>query len=80
MSRRGHYSDYDEETTARCERVLVTLIGNLGPWRERIYLVGGLAPKYLVGQLPQGARAHVGTADVDLVVGLALGDETPETY
>jgi len=34
----------------------------------------------LIGQLPEGARAHVGTADIDLVVGIALGDETPETY
>lgn len=80
MSQRDHHTDYDEETTARCERALVTLLGDFGPWRERIFLVGGLAPKYLVGQLPLGARAHVGTADVDLVVGLALGDETTETY
>jgi len=77
---RGHFTDYDEATTARCERALVTLLGDLGPWRERIYLVGGLAPRYLVGELPAGARAHVGTTDVDLVVGLALGEETPETY
>ena len=34
----------------------------------------------MVGQLPEGARAHVGTTDVDLIIGLALGDETPETY
>jgi hypothetical protein len=80
LSGREHQSDYDEETTARCERALVTLLGDLGPWRERIYLAGGLAPRYLVGQLPEGARAHVGTTDIDLVIGLALGDETPETY
>lgn len=80
MSQRGHHTDYDEQTTIRCERVLLTLLGDLGPWRERVYLAGGLAPRYLVGQLPEGARAHVGTADVDLVIGLALGDETPETY
>ncbi|OGR94007.1 MAG: hypothetical protein A2V88_16150 [Elusimicrobia bacterium RBG_16_66_12] len=80
MSGREHRTDYDEETTARCERALVTLLGDLGPWRERIYLVGGLAPRYLVGQLPEGVPAHVGTTDVDLVIGLALGDETSETY
>ena len=80
MSSREHHSAYDEETTARCERALVTLLGDLGPWRERIYLAGGLAPRYLVGQLPEGAPAHVGTTDIDLVIGLALGDETPETY
>jgi len=80
LSNRDHYTDYDEEMTARCERALVTLLGDVGPWSERVYLVGGFAPKYLVGELPQEARAHVGTADVDLVLGLALGDEAPETY
>lgn len=80
MSARGHHTEYDEAATSRCERVLVTLLGDLGPWRERIYLVGGLAPRYLVGVLPEGARPHVGTTDVDLVIGVALGDETPETY
>jgi hypothetical protein len=72
--------DYDDETTARCERALLTLLGDLGPWRERLYLVGGLTPRYLVGQLPVGVAPHVGTTDVDLVIGLALGDEAPETY
>lgn len=80
MTSRDHRSDYDEDATARCERVLLTLLGDLGPWRERIYLAGGLAPRYLVGQLPEGAVGHVGTTDVDLIIGLALGDETPETY
>lgn len=80
MATRGHHSDYDSAATQRCERVLVTLLGDLGPWRERIYLVGGLAPRYLVGALPVGARPHVGTTDVDLVIGVALGDDTPETY
>jgi hypothetical protein len=80
LSPREHHTEYDEATTVRCERALVTLLGDLGPWRERIYLAGGLAPRYLIGQLPEGARAHVGTTDVDLVIGLALGDETPETY
>jgi anaerobic magnesium-protoporphyrin IX monomethyl ester cyclase len=32
-------------TTGRCERALVTLLGSARPWRERLYLVGGLAPK-----------------------------------
>ncbi|MGH7777413.1 MAG: hypothetical protein ACREPI_09580 [Candidatus Dormibacterales bacterium] len=77
---RAHYTDYNEEATMRCERALFTLLGDLGPWRERVYLAGGLAPRYLVGQLPEGARGHVGTTDVDLIIGLALGDEAPETY
>ena len=76
---RDHHTGYDPYATDRCERVLLTLLGDVGPWSERIYLVGGLAPRYLVGQLPPGARAHVGTTDVDLVIGLAL-DEVSETY
>lgn len=79
MSKR-HHSDYDEFTTARCERALVTLLGDIGPWNQRVYLVGGLAPRYIVGSLPDGARPHVGTTDVDLVIGLAVGDESPEAY
>ena len=80
MKEKAHYSQYDEETTARCERALVTLLGDLGPWGKRIFLAGGLAPRYLVGRLAEGAKAHVGTTDIDLVIGIALGDETPETY
>ncbi|MEX2586448.1 MAG: hypothetical protein WD602_00435 [Actinomycetota bacterium] len=80
MSPREHYSEYDEVTTARCERALVTLLGEIGPWSERIYLAGGLAPRYIVGELPEGARAHVGTTDIDVVIGLVLGDAAPETY
>jgi hypothetical protein len=80
LSERRYYDEYDEATTERCERALITLIGDLGPWGNRIYLAGGLAPRYLVGRLPEDARAHVGTTDVDLVIGLALGDEMPETY
>ena len=79
MSKR-HHTDYDAVTTARCERALVTLLGDVGPWGKRIYLAGGLAPRYIVGTLPEGAHAHVGTTDVDLVIGLALGDESPEAY
>ncbi len=80
MSARKHYAEYDERATARCERVLLTLLGDIGPWRERIFLAGGLAPRYLTWRLPEGARRHVGTLDVDLVIGVALGDDTPETY
>lgn len=77
---RDHQSDYDAEVTSLCERTLVTLIGDIGPWSQRIYLVGGLAPRYIVGVLPQGVSPHVGTTDVDLVIGLAIDNDAPETY
>ncbi len=72
---RDHRDQYSEPATYRCERTLVTLIGDIGPWRERVVLVGGLAPRYIVGSLPPGASPHVGTTDVDLVVQLAVGEE-----
>jgi len=77
--KRDHQYDYEIEGALRCERALVTLVGDIGPWSDRIVLVGGLAPRYIVGELPQGVSEHVGTTDIDLVIGLAI-DDAPETY
>lgn len=76
---RGHRDDYDAAQTHLSERALVTLIGDLGPWSQRIVLVGGLAPRYIVGSLPMGASPHAGTPDVDVAIGLAVEDSF-ETY
>ncbi len=70
---------YTDETTRRCERALITLIGNIGPWSKRIYLAGGLAPLYIVGPLSDAASPHIGTTDVDMVIGLMI-DDAVETY
>ncbi len=75
----NHRSEFDIAATERCERVLVTLLGDLGPWCDRVVLVGGLAPRYIVGSDPLAANPHVGTTDVDLVITLAVG-ESSETY
>lgn len=60
---------YGPVQTAICERVLVTLLRGLGPWKESIYLVGGLTPRYLA---PSGDPQHAGTLDVDVVIDLQL--------
>ena len=54
------------ETTTEARTILgdhgIAVIDGLGnvhiemPWRQRIYLAGGLAPRYLVGRLPDGER------------------------
>jgi hypothetical protein len=75
-----HHRDYDEVTTERCERALVTLLGDIGPRKDRIYLAGGLAPRYIVGTLPENARPHLGTTDVDLVISIAVDDDSLEAY
>lgn len=69
---------YTEAVTRSCERVLVTLISELGPWRDSVFLVGGLIPRYLV---PQGADVppHAGTTDVDVVIDQAILADT-EAY
>ena len=74
-----HADDYDAAITERCERVLVTVLGDIGPWSDRLVLAGGLAPRYLIGKLPEGARPHVGTTDVDLIVTLTMPD-SEEAY
>ena len=66
------YGDYDDHATQACERVLVSLLRGLGPWKHCVYLVGGLTPRYLVPEPPRGVRPHAGTRDLDLVIDLAL--------
>ena len=70
---------YTDQYTADCERVLVTLLRGLGPWRESVILVGGLTPRYLVKARPPAVPAHAGTLDVDIVIDLQILAET-EAY
>jgi hypothetical protein len=72
MTKPKTIAGYDDAVTADCERVLVTLLRGLGPWRDSIYLVGGLVPRYLVRARPPEVPPHAGTADVDVVVDLAI--------
>ncbi|ROZ71506.1 antitoxin [Ramlibacter sp. WS9] len=63
---------YSDQYTLDCERVLVTLLRGLGPWRDSVYLVGGLTPRYLVKARPPVVPAHAGTMDVDIVIDLQI--------
>lgn len=73
-------SDYDEYTTGLCERAQLVLLKCAGPWNQRIFLAGGLVPRYLIKDLPEYAPPHVGTMDVDLVVGIAIASDEAEPY
>lgn len=64
--------DYSPNVTEDCERVLVTLFRGLGPWRNSVFLVGGLTPRYLVTARPPNVPPHAGTGDIDVVVDLAI--------
>ena len=67
---------YDDRVTENCERVLVTLLSRLGPWKESVFLIGGLAPRYLVPDRPPAVPAHAGTGDIDIVVELQMLADT----
>ena len=79
MAKSDSASGYDKQITENCERVLVTLLRGLGPWKDSVYLVGGLAPRYLVPKVPAEKVPHAGTGDVDIVIQLEMLAET-EAY
>jgi len=72
MAKPATLDGYNDKYTGDCERVLVTLLRGLGPWKESVYLVGGLTPRYLVKARPPVVPAHAGTMDVDIVIDLQI--------
>ena len=70
------FDGYSDQHTEDCERVLVTLLRGLGPWKESVFLVGGLTPRYLVSARPPEVPAHAGTLDVDVVIDLQILADT----
>ena len=68
MAKPATFDGYSDQYTVDCERVLVTLLRGLGPWKESVFLVGGLTPRYLVAARPPEVPAHAGTLDVDIVI------------
>jgi hypothetical protein len=76
MAKPAHIDGYDPVVTDAAERVLVTLLRGLGPWKKSVFLVGGLTPRYLVAARPPAVPRHAGTGDVDIVVALEILAET----
>lgn len=79
MSKPFTLAGYSEQVTRDCERVLVTLLRNLGPHRESLVLIGGLTPRYLVPERPPIVPQHAGTLDLDVVIDLVVLEDT-EAY
>ena len=76
MAKPATFDGYSDRYTVDCERVLVTLLRGLGPWKEAVFLVGGLTPRYLVAARPPDVPAHAGTLDVDIVIDLQILADT----
>ena len=79
MAKPATLDGYADAYTVDCERVLLTLLRGLGPWKNSVFLVGGLTPRYLVRARPPDVPPHAGTLDVDVVVDLQLLADT-EAY
>ena len=79
MAKPATLDGYSDQYTFDCERVLVTLLRGLGPWKDSVCLVGGLTPRYLVAARPPMVPAHAGTMDVDIVIDLQILTDT-EAY
>jgi hypothetical protein len=79
MAKPTTLAGYSEQVTRNCERVLVTLLRNLGPWKKSVFLIGGLTPRYLVPARPPEVRPHAGTLDLDVVIDLVILEDT-EAY
>lgn len=79
MTKPATLHGYGEPRTHDCERVLVTLLRGLGPWKHSVCLVGGLTPRYLVSARPPAVPVHAGTLDVDIVIDLQILADT-EAY
>ena len=60
-------NDYDDRITAAVKSVLVEIGQILGSFEGKFAVIGGAVPWLL---LSQAEMPHVGTADVDLAVGL----------
>jgi hypothetical protein len=73
-------SAYTPEALAACEKALRTILKKIGPWGTRLILIGGVVPRYLVGDVPKEIKEHVGTTDLDVVVGVTVSAEEEEVY
>ncbi|WP_374692516.1 antitoxin [Accumulibacter sp.] len=76
MAKPATLDGYSDQYTVDRERVLVTLLRGLGPWKESVYLVGGLTLRYIVAARPPVVPAHAGTLDVDIVIDLQILADT----
>ena len=56
MAKPATLDGYTDQYTVDCERVLVTLLRGLGPWKKSVFLVGGLTPRCLVAASPTFSR------------------------
>ncbi|KGM13993.1 nucleotidyl transferase AbiEii/AbiGii toxin family protein [Cellulomonas bogoriensis] len=75
-----HKSGYDPSVATELVAEAADLIRALGFTAAHVVLIGGLVPSLLVPVLDPGIEPHVGTADLDLCLSIALVEGQTETY
>lgn len=67
---------YSPDLTQAVRRALYRLRWRLGKaWADRVVLVGGLVPPFLVPDPGPGIDPHIGTSDIDLAIGVFAPEE-----
>lgn len=68
--------NYSPDLTKAVRRALFRLRWKLGrAWGDRVVLVGGLVPPFLVPDPGRGIEPHIGTSDIDLAIGVFAPEE-----
>jgi hypothetical protein len=67
-----HISAYDTTTADLLVAEAANVVRALGFAAQHVVLIGGLVPGLLVPVLDPGIEPHVGTADIDLCLSVAL--------
>lgn len=80
MNQESPRDEYTPAAVEACEKALRTIVTHIGPWGEQFVLLGGLVPSYLIPELPDGIEPHVGTTDLDIVLGVAMAKDADEAY
>ena len=75
-----HYAQYDAASADLILAHAADIIRATGFAAEHIVVIGGLVPSLLVPVLDVGIAPHIGTADVDLCLSLALVEGDTGTY
>jgi hypothetical protein len=75
-----HIAGYDPDLASILAAEAADLVRALGFMAPHVVLIGGLVPGLLVPILDPGIEPHVGTADIDLCLSVALVEGDTEAY
>ena len=75
-----HVAGYDPDLAETLAAEAADLVRALGFMAPHVVLIGGLVPGLLVPVLDPGVEPHVGTADIDLCLSVALVEGGTEAY